>query len=120
MKENFVVSFLSPPARSPAQMVVPEREIPGKTANPCAIPIITAVLVFISPALFTIFFLVKSSVVSNKIAEIIKQYGSNAPPKEDLIIGIKIKTMMQVGIVAKTSVIVFCEKGWRINSHISL
>lgn len=37
--ENLVDSFLSTPAKSPALIVAPEREIPGKIASPCAMPI---------------------------------------------------------------------------------
>lgn len=38
-KECFETSFLSPPLSTPAHIVEPEREIPGKIAIPCAIPI---------------------------------------------------------------------------------
>lgn len=37
--ECFETSFLSPPLSTPAQIVEPERDIPGKIAIPCAIPI---------------------------------------------------------------------------------
>ena len=60
----------------------------------------------------------KEKPIAKKI--IVEDKPKKQTSKEDLIIGIKIKTMMQVGIMTKTSVIVFCEKGWRINSNISL
>ncbi len=43
-KENLPASFLSAPDNNPAQIVDPERDIPGKTASPCAMPIIKACL----------------------------------------------------------------------------
>lgn len=36
--ECFETSFLSPPLSTPAHIVEPERDIPGKIAIPCAIP----------------------------------------------------------------------------------
>ena len=67
---------------------------------------ITAIL--LSTALPTFFF-VRYSVENKRIAEIIKHKGSNNPLNEDLINGIKINTIIQVGIVARTRVIVFFE-----------
>ena len=37
-KENRVISFLLAPSNKPADIVAPEREIPGITAIACAIP----------------------------------------------------------------------------------
>ena len=39
IKEYFTANFLSNPQNVHAEIVVPEREIPGSVANPCAIPI---------------------------------------------------------------------------------
>ena len=43
-KLNFATLSLFSPQSSPAQIVEPEREIPGSVAIPCAIPIIIATL----------------------------------------------------------------------------
>ena len=39
-KEKSATLFLSSPQRIPAHIVEPEREMPGKHASPCAMPII--------------------------------------------------------------------------------
>lgn len=44
--ENFEADSLSAPDITPALIVVPERDIPGKTAKPCAMPIMEAIFVF--------------------------------------------------------------------------
>ena len=41
MNEYFTANLRSKPQKVHAAMVVPDREIPGKVANPCAIPIST-------------------------------------------------------------------------------
>ena len=114
-KENLAHSFLSPPDRIPAHIVEPEREIPGKTAKPCAIPMIIAVLYENS-----FLFLANNSVTTSSIAVIKKEAGRKLPPKEDFINGISTSTIKQVGIVATTSIIVFFENGCLMRANISL
>ena len=53
-KENFATFFLSSPQRSPAQIVEPEREIPGRTAIPWATPITIEVKLFLRNPLSTV------------------------------------------------------------------
>lgn len=115
-KENLVHSFLSPPARMPAHIVEPEREIPGKTAKPCAIPMIIAVLYENS---LVFLFLVNNSVTTSSIAVIKKDMGRKFPPNEAFIKGINTRAIMQVGIVATTSIIVFFENGNLMSLRIS-
>lgn len=113
-KENLVHSFLSPPARMPAHIVEPEREIPGKTAKPCAIPMTIAVLYENS-----FLFLANNSVTTSSIAVIKKDMGRKFPPNEAFIKGINTRAIMQVGIVATTSIIVFFENGNLMSLRIS-
>lgn len=115
--ENFATCFLFLLHKSPALIVEPEREIPGKTANPCAIPIKNAVLKFNSSFLFCF---ENASETKSKTAESAKQTGRKLPPNELFIIGIKTSTIKQVGIVATTSIIVSLEKGCVIIFQISL
>lgn len=116
-KENLAHSFLSPPDRIPAHIVEPEREIPGKTAKPCAIPMIIAVLYENS---LVFLFLANNSVTTSSTAVIKKEAGRKLPPKEDFINGISTSTIKQVGIVATTSINVFFEKGCLRRANISL
>ena len=114
-KENLAHSFLSPPDRIPAHIVEPEREMPGKTAKPCAIPIIIAVLYENS-----FVFLANNSVITRMVAVIKNATGRKLPPKEDFINGISTSAIKQVGIVATTSINVFFEKGCLRRANISL
>ena len=115
--ENFATSFLSPPQISPVAIVLPEREIPGNTANPCATPIKNAVLKF---RLLLVFF-AKTVSLNNKLnAEIRKQIGKKFPPKDVLINGIRTIAINPVGIVATTKEIVSFEKGCLIRLNMSL
>ena len=105
-KENFAHSFLSPPLKSPAHMVVPEREMPGKNERPCAMPMISA------------FFFVKQvallgdlCVKKSKPADTKKQTAKYPPPNEALTSGIKTSTIMQVGMVARHRFMVCGDNG---------
>ena len=49
-KENTAASSALIPSRSAAPIVLPDREIPGATAIPCAMPMTSDFLAVISPA----------------------------------------------------------------------
>lgn len=76
--ENLLAFSLLLPHRIAVHIVAPLLEIPGKTAIPCANPIIKAELLLIS--LFTTFvFFCNISVNNNSIAVVKKQTGRNPP-----------------------------------------
>ena len=107
-KENFVTSSFLFPQRSPPLIVVPDLETPGNTAKPCATPIKKADLKVIS---FCFLLFASFSLVKSKTADTKKQRGNNIPENDSLMIGIRIKHKMQVGIVATTIIIDSLEKG---------
>ena len=106
-KENFAISSLSLPHKSPAEIVLPEREMPGKTAKPCATPMKSTVFKSRFP-----FFFGASIPEKSKIAPVItKQTGSAPPIKDAFTSGISTSTIRQVGIVAATRKRVCLESG---------
>ena len=68
INEYFTANFLSNPQRTPTVSVVPDLEIPGKVAIPCAIPMITESLYLIFLGVFLPFG--RLSTVNNRSAVI--------------------------------------------------
>ncbi len=116
-KENFVTSSFLFPHKSPALIVVPDLDTPGKTAKPCATPMRKASL---KEKVFCSFFLETLSLVKSKIAEMKKHKGKSPPENDIFITGISIKHKIHVGIVATAILKVSKENGWRIICQISL
>lgn len=112
--ENFATSFLSAPEKTPAEMVVPLRDKPGKTAKPCAKPMKNAVLYEND-----VFFFENVSEKNNKTALSEKHTGRSPPAKALLTIGKMQSTMRQVGIVATTIEMVCFESGCLIICQMS-
>lgn len=108
-KENFALFCLSAPESSPAEIVAPEREIPGKIARPWAIPIATACLK-VNSSVFALLFENLSTI--NKSAEVIKNaQGKNSPSNELEISGINTIAIRHVIIVEIDICIVSFENG---------
>ncbi len=78
INENSALSSLFAPLRTAAQIVVPLRESPGKTAMPCARPTQTE---FLKPN-GEPRFLAKYSVKISRSAVSMKHTGSSSPPNE--------------------------------------
>lgn len=95
-KENSVTSFFSAPQSSPAQIVAPDLEIPGKTASPCATPIISEDFRF----KLLSFGEINSTSNKNK-AVAIKLTAKKLPEKAFSKKSLKRKTINAVGMVAE-------------------
>lgn len=115
-KENLALSLLSAPAIIPALIVAPDREIPGKTASPCAIPMKSATLFDIFSHEKRLFFFMISA-KTKIIAEMRKHSGKSMPENDISTSGIIKMTTRHVAIVAIASEIVSFEKGWRTICH---
>jgi len=116
INENFAHSFLSYPEIKPALIVVPERDIPGKTAKPCAMPIMIAA--FNENSFVFLFFEIIST--KNKIiAEIKKHIKRYFPENDSFTIGSKTRIINAVKIVDKQSCIILLEKGCKTKYFIS-
>ncbi len=118
INENFADSLLSTPENRPALIVAPEREMPGKIASPCAIPIKSASFVeicFATKGREFFFFSAKN----NRIALIKNEMPKNLPSNEIFAIGRAISAIKQVGIVAMIRFSPSLEKGCRRMCQIS-
>lgn len=97
-KEYLATSFLFFPHKSPAQMVAPLLDIPGKIAMPCASPIISAVFLLIGLSFFIVLLLIISlTIISTAVS--IKQTGKKSPLKDLSTKPLNKSTMAIVGKV---------------------